>query len=119
MRTYGRTTDNFGNITWNEVDTAVDGSNDILMVTAMCQTMLLNLGESPIFASWGIPAQQSVLQQIYPDLYLVQIQKQYAGEFASLSLKRSFLADGITPVYQVTAITHTGVVINAEVPIPF
>lgn len=103
---------------WVEVDTAPDGSNDMLFVTAMCQTMLLNLNESPIFANWGIPAHQSVLQQLFPDLYITQIQKQYASQFANLTVKRSTLADGITPVYLVTVLTHQGVVLNASVEIP-
>lgn len=131
MRTYGRigVTDARGipiidpttgaqQLQWVEVDTAANGTNDLLMVTAMCQTMLLNYGESPIFANWGIPAQQSVLQQIYPDLYMAIIQQQYAQQFASLTIKRAFAADGFTPVYDVVVITHQGVLLTASITIP-
>lgn len=87
MRTYGRTQDVLtGKKKWWVVITDAGGFNDSVMLTALAQVIKLNLGESPFFGDWGIPAHPSVVMQIYPDYYMARIQQQFAGYFASLIL---------------------------------
>ena len=87
MRTYGRTQDVItGKKTWWLVQTDFNGFNDSVYLTALAQVLKLNLGESPFFANYGIPAHQSVVTQVYPNYYLARTQQQFAGYFASLIL---------------------------------
>ena len=115
MRTYGRYVNSQGQRVWAEVSTDANGFNDLVYVTTMCQCLLLNLGESPFYANYGIPAKQSIIQQIAPDYYVAQTQKQFAPYFANLVIsKRS----GNPPTYQISVTTQQGVKLNINVPIP-
>lgn len=114
MRTFGRTTNANGSLTWVEVQTDAQGNNDLVMVTTLCQVCQLSIGESPFYASYGVPAKNSIVQQVAPDYYMALIQQQFAPFFASLSIARQA---GSSPTYQVTVITHSGVVLSAQVPI--
>lgn len=115
MRTYGRITNPNGTKTWVEVTTDDSGFNDMVYVTTLCQCLLLNLGESPFYANYGIPAKQSVIQQIAPDYYVSQTQRQFAPYFANLAISKK---NADPPTYQVNITTHQGVKINASVQIP-
>ena len=115
MRTYGRTYDLLGNPTWVEVSTDANGFDDMVWATTLIQTLKLNLGESPFFANYGIPSHASVMQQIFPDYYIVYTQQQYARYFASLVVAK---LDTPSPEYMVNVVTHQGVTLNVSVPIP-
>ena len=110
MRTYGRV----GN-TWEEVTTDSNGFNDQVYITTLIQVLKLNLGESPFYANYGIPARQSVVQQIFPDYYVSYVQQQFSPYFASLTISR---VSESPPTYQVNLITHTGVKLNTNVAVP-
>lgn len=114
MRTWGRIIVN-GRKQWVEVSTDANGSNDLVYVTALCQTLKLNLNESPFYATYGIPAHQSVQQQVSPDYYVALTQRAYAPYFANLTIRRT---SSYPPTYAVTVLTHQGVVINRTVTIP-
>jgi hypothetical protein len=87
MRTYGRTQDVLtGRKTWHKVTTDPGGFNDSVWLTDLAQVCKLNLGESPFFANFGIPAHPSVVTQVFPDFYLARTQQQFASHFASLIL---------------------------------
>jgi hypothetical protein len=116
MRTYGRITNGSGSRTWVEVDTAPDGSNDMVFVTTLCQVLALNLNESPFYATYGIPQVQTILQQIYPDYYVALTQQRFASQFAALQISRA--TRSFQPFYNVIVTTHQGVKINATVVIP-
>lgn len=116
MRTYGRILNPDGSKTWQEVTTdPVTGSDDLVWIITLVQTLRLNLGESPFYANYGIPAKLSVLQQLQPDYYVNATQKQFAPYFASLIISkvRSF-----PPTYNVNVTTHQGVKLNTNVQIP-
>ncbi|MEJ0017543.1 MAG: hypothetical protein WDN25_13450 [Acetobacteraceae bacterium] len=115
MRTYGRVTDTMGNKTWVEVTTDAQGFNDMVYVTTLAQTLKLNLGDSPFYADYGIPAHPSIVQQVIPDFYVARTQQQFAARFASLQIAR---VSGDPPTYNLTITTHQGVRLNASVPIP-
>ena len=100
---------------WVMVETDIDGWNDHVHLTALAQVLLLNLGESPFFSDWGIPAAYSVLSQLFPDIYVAITQQRFSGHFASLFLAR---LDDPTPHYTITITTHAGVTLNRQVPIP-
>lgn len=120
MRTWGRV----GGVkgvggTWVEVDTDPNGSNALVYLTTLCQVLLLNLNEDPFFANYGIPAQQSVMQQIYPDFYMIATQQQFAQYFASLIITRQpRVPNSQDLVYNVAVTTPQGVVLNKTVQIP-
>lgn len=87
MRTYGRTQDVLtGKKRWWVVTTDIDGYNDGVYLTDLAQVCKLNLGESPFFADWGIPAHESVMTQVYPNFYLSRIQERFAPRFAACIL---------------------------------
>ena len=114
MRTYGRTTDVYGNKTWVEVQTDSSGNDDYVWVTTLCQCLLLNYGESPFYATHGIPAQRSLIQQIFPDFYVYQTQQQFSGYFANLTISKENTSD---PTYDVKIITNQGVQIAESIPV--
>lgn len=114
MRTYGRITNEDGTQTWAEVSTDASGFNDGVWITTLAQCLLLNLGESPFFANYGIPAQQSIIQQVMPDFYIAQTQRQFAPYFASLIVAK---VEGREPHYKVNVTTQQGVKITGSIPI--
>ena len=115
MRTWGRTYNEYGVPTWVEVTTDPAGYNDLVYIVTLAQTLKLNLGESPFFGNLGIPAHQSVMQQIFPDYYVSYIQQWFSQYFASLAIAKQPLP---SPSYVINATTHNGAVINAGVPVP-
>jgi hypothetical protein len=115
VRTYARYTTPAGVKGWQEVDTAADGSNDMVFVVTLIQVLLLNLGESPFYANYGIPARPSVQQRVWPDFYVARTQRQFSSYFASLIISAQRLA--AEPTYNVDLVTNQGVRINVGVPI--
>lgn len=114
MRTYGRITNPDGSKTWQVVTTDANGFDDAVWLTTLCQNFLLNLNESPFFANYGLPAVQSVLQQVQPDYYVAQIQKQFAQYFASLIVTK--VPAAAEPTYDVAVTTNQGSKIIVRVP---
>lgn len=115
MRTYGRIRNPDGTRQWVVVETDANGFDDMVWVTTLCQTLLLNLGESPFFADYGLPAKNAVVQQIAPDFFMARTQRQFSQYFASLVVSRSASSP---PTYLVNITTHQGVKLNASVQIP-
>lgn len=117
MRTWGRPTNRDGSRgPWTAVTTdPTTGLNDMVYVTTLCQVLLLNLGESPFYANYGIPAHPAVIQQVFPDYYVTFTQMKFAQYFASLIVSKVNLPD---PTYTINVTTHNGVKLNASVPIP-
>lgn len=101
---------------WVEVDTDPNGYNDAVNLTTLAQVLKLNLGESPFFANFGIPAKNSVLQQIAPDFYVSRTQQQFANFFSSLSITKVTAAP--EPLYNVRVIAQDGSIINENYPGP-
>lgn len=93
---------------WVVVETDARGFNDAVYLTAMCQTLKLNLMESPFYANFGIPAKQSVIQQIPPDFYAIFIQQYYSQFFAALTIAKD--PDALEPTYMIFVITHNGAI---------
>ncbi|SAK53647.1 hypothetical protein AWB78_01346 [Caballeronia calidae] len=113
MRTWGRVWDEEGDATWVLVQTDANGYNDNVYLTALCQVLKLNLGESPFYANYGIPAQQTVITQVFPDFYVMQVQQQFASYFASLTIMR--VQNVSSPTYNVTVVTHSGAILTRTV----
>lgn len=108
MRTYGRL-----NGRWVEVSTDANGFNDAVYLTTLIQCLKLNLGESPFYANYGIPAHPSVVQQVFPDFYVAQTQQQFAPYFASLLIAKQ---NAPTPTYQINVTTHQGGRVATSIP---
>ncbi len=88
IRVYGRYYDANGNYTWQVIQTDANGFSDYAYVTALIQCFRLNLGESPFWANFGIPAKQAVEQQLPPDYYINLIQQFFLQFFPSLIVSR-------------------------------
>jgi hypothetical protein len=114
VRVYGRIWDELGNPTWQIVETDAAGFNDDVYLTALAQCLQLNLGESPFYGNFGIPAQQTIVTQVFPDFYAMMTQTQYAPYFAALTISR--VPASFPPVYTVTATSHIGSILEAEIP---
>lgn len=115
MRTWGRVTGEDGRRRWVAVETAESGDNTQVWLTTLIQTLKLNLGESPLFTQYGIPAQQSVMTQVYPDYYVNMVQQQFAGYFASLTVRRvTTIGD---PVYEVEVVTLNGATYREKIAV--
>ena len=114
LRTWGRVYASNGTYTWTPVTTDANGYNDSVYLTTICQVLSLNLGESPFYANYGIPAQQTVVTQVFPDYYALQVQTQFQSVFAQLTINR--VQGSNPPVYQVNAVTHSGAILSQTVP---
>lgn len=118
-RVWGRVTDLQGNKTWQQVTTDANGFDDEVNVTWMAQVFALNLGESPFYADWGLPAHQSVMTIVAPDFFVNRIQQRFAPLFASLIIQKvpggtpnrdkSPRADP-SPTYVAKVVAHTGAI---------
>lgn len=113
MRVWGRTYNEDGTYQWVAVVTDANGDNSNCYLTALCQAIKLNLNESPFYANTGIPQVQTIATQVFPDLYLSQIQRQYAQYFASLAIVR--VQGSNPPQYNVTAVCFSGAILNTTV----
>ena len=100
------------NGTWVAVTTAPNGDNSQVYLTNLCQVLLLNRNESPMYANYGIPDQPTIAQQVFPDIYVWQTQQQFAPYFASLIISRN---PGSPPFYKIQATTLAGAVLTGEV----
>lgn len=112
MRTYGRVYAQDGSYRWVEVSTDASGHNDMVYLTTLVQVLKLNLAESPFFASYGLPAKQSVLQQLAPDFNVVLTQQLFAPYFAALTVAKT---RANPPTYRINAVTQQGSTISAEI----
>lgn len=111
MRTWGRINQVNGvGGQWVEVKTDANGFNDQVYLTTLIQTLKLNLGESPFYANYGIPAMQSVMQQIQPDYYVTLIQQQFSPQFATLLISKdsSSYGNGHAPTYDISVTSKSG-----------
>jgi len=99
--------------TWVEVETDQNGFNDYVYITALIQCLKLNIGESPFWADWGIPGQQSVMTQVAPDYYVALMQQRYSQFFASLSVVKTATNP---PTYRLNIITQSGVKLSYTIP---
>ena len=114
MRTYGRTYNADGTYKWVEVQTDAAGYNDAIYLTTLAQCLKLSIGESPFYAQYGIPAQQTILTQVFPDYYVSQTQAQFAPYFASVTVVK---VKTPYPQYNVNVVTHQGAKMVASVPL--
>jgi hypothetical protein len=114
MRTWGRTgqVNGIGG-TWVEVLPDANGDVSMIWLTTLCQALKLSTNESPFFANTGIPAQNSVMTQTFPDFAATQTQMQFAPHFASLVITR--VQGSSPPVYNVGAVCFNGAILTTTV----
>jgi hypothetical protein len=98
---------------WQEVTTDANGFDDSVWLTTLCQVLLLNLGESPFYANYGIPDQQTIIQQVQPDFYVTRTQQQFSQYFASLIVTK---LGSNPPSYKINVVTNQGAVAVLQVP---
>jgi len=104
MRSYGQ--DQNGN--WVEIT-----ETSYIWLATLIQTLRLTQGESPVYGNYGIPGQNSVMNQIAPDVALNRTQSQFAPYFASLTILRQ--QNATQPNYNVKAVFQNGTTIQTTV----
>lgn len=104
MRSYGQ--DKNGN--WLEIT-----ETSYIWLATLIQTLRLTQGESPVYGNYGIPAQNSVMTQIAPDVALNRTQSQYAPYFSSLTIVRQ--QNTTQPTYNIKAVFKNGTTIQTTV----
>lgn len=104
MRTYG--VDPSGQ--WVEIQ-----ETGYVYLATLAQTLRLNEGESPFYANYGIPAQNSVYTQVPPDLAVNRTQTQYAPFFANLTVVKQ--QNALNPTYNISAVFQNGTTISSTV----
>jgi len=82
-------------------------------LATLAQTLRLNQGESPFYANYGIPAENSVHTQIPPNLAVNRTQTQFAPYFASLTVLKQ--QNATNPTYNVNAVFQNGTIISSQV----
>lgn len=103
---------------WTEVSTDAQGNNDLVYFVTLAQCLQLSLNEDPSYSQFGIPATQSVQTGVPPDFYVARMQAAFAPYFVSLTVVRAKDANG-DPAYNISCLFHSGVELNASVPIPY
>ena len=111
MRIWGRPQ---GSAYWQAVETAPNGDNSYVYVTNLAQVILLNPGESPFFANYGLGGQASIISQIQPDLDMVRTARQFSPFFANLLLSKT---SSSPPTYRINVLTKTGAVVQGEIAV--
>lgn len=70
--------------------------------------LLLQLGESPFWADWGIPVNKTLVSRIWPDYYMTLTQERFADYFASLTITQDPNPADDNPTYRITALFPDG-----------
>ena len=120
MRVWGRQVNSDLSYTWVEVTTDSNGYNDEVMLTAFCQVLQLQPGESPFYSQYGVPSIQAVQSQLYPTASVYYMQKLYSPNFIALSVSPTSAVDtnkSVYPVYNVVAVANSGAILTRTVAI--
>lgn len=108
-RVWGRETASDGTRSWVAFETDSSGSDDCPNFIWLQQALLLNLNESPFYADWGIPVQQTLATSVYPDYYTAKTQQRFSQYFPSCSIARVSSSD---VAYSVNITTKTGIKVS-------
>jgi hypothetical protein len=114
MRNYWRVQNSAGELVWATASTDANGLNDLVFFTNLLQVLSLEQGESPLFANVGIAAQQSILQQVWPDFSVAQTQQLFSPYFASLTISKVQNPVPDEPTYDIFVIAHSGANLNVN-----
>lgn len=100
---------------WVAVETDAAGYDDYVFLTALVQCLKLNLGESPFWGNYGIPARASVRQQLPPDYNVALTQRFFAPCFASLIISKRPETFPPQPTYDVNIVRRAGSTMQTSV----
>lgn len=120
-KTFQRTPN--GSYVWFVVETDPDtGDDGLVWLTTLAQCLRLRLGESPVYSQYGIPAEESVAQQMPPDYYVMALKAKFDQYFSTLVISRVYNgfpeSDGsVSPLYSVQAVLKNGLPVNGRIGI--
>ena len=97
-----------------EVQTDPLAGDTYVWITTFCQALKLSLNESPFFANYGIPGEISVIQQIFPDYYVANMQSLFVQYFSSLIVTK---LNNPEPTYRINLTTNQGVPMALNIPV--
>lgn len=110
MRTWGRVNDE-----WVSVEQQEDGDFSYGWLTTLIQTLKLNMGESPFYPGYGIPAQQSIVTQVHPDYYVNMVQQQFSKYFSTLTITKD--TSQVNPTYAIDVVFNNGQRVYKKIPV--
>lgn len=117
QRVWGRVYADDGTYQWVPVVTDIYGYNDAVNCTWFAQALKLNIGESPFYSQYGLPAYQSVASQVPPNYYVAQMQSLFSAYFPSLIISKNLATPAApTPTYGVQIVTTQGSAVFFSVP---
>ena len=106
----------YPNYRWVEVTPDANGNTDYIYITALLQCFRLNLGESPFWSNFGIPAKISIQTQTPPSYYISFIQTYFSQFFASLIIaKQPTSPNATTPIYNVYIVRKNGSIFQQQI----
>lgn len=111
-RVWGRIHNSDGSRTWQAFETDDNGYDDAPNLIWLQNVLLLNLNESPFYADWGIPIQQTLATSVFPDYYTAKIQQRFTAYFASVVVTRIYSSD---ISYSVNVTTRTGYQVSQKI----
>jgi hypothetical protein len=101
---------------WVEVVPDANGDSDYVYITALLQCFRLNLGESPFWSNFGIPAKISIQTQQAPSYYISFIQTYFSQYFASLIIAQVPTSpNNTTPIYNVSIVRKNGSIFQQQI----
>lgn len=86
----------------------VAASSNQATIAWLQNALLLQLGESPFWADWGLPVTRTLVSQIWPDYYVNMTQQRFADYFASLLITHETDPPDDNPAYRISAIFPDG-----------
>lgn len=110
-RVWGRVASN-GTRKWQAFETDSNGYDDAPNIIWLQNALLLNLNESPFYADWGIPIQQTLATSVFPDYYTSKTQQRFSAYFPSVVITRVSASD---LSYSVNITTKTGYKVSQRI----
>lgn len=104
MITFGRDENGL----WQSVETDANGYDDDCYLTTVAQVLQSQLGESPFFAQYGIPARQSITARTHPDYWINRVREQFSPMFTSISIVKTVDLTNNEPTYHIDALKLSG-----------
>lgn len=103
---------------WQEDGTRkwIEVTGNQAIIAWLQNVLLLQLGEEPFYADWGIPVTQTLANRYWPDYYLNLIQQRFADQvsFIKITPERSDNDPGTEPLYSISIIFNDGTFWNSQ-----
>lgn len=108
MRVWTRVRQSDGTRRWQ----AVDG--DQANIAWLQNALLLQLGEAPFNAEWGLPIRDTLVTQVWPDYYVNLTKQRFRDTFPMLQITRERNGKQADLGYSVRALLNDGTLYSSK-----